>query len=81
MPAAERGGEVVEVGVVAGEARQAEQRHAAPSSSQARPIPSGVMKRFIAAHRYSGCAMPRMWKPPSTKITSPVVQAPSSEAR
>ena len=79
MAVAAGGGELVEVGAVAGEAGEAEEGEALPfvGVGEGEAVGGGE-----ALHsRYSGCAMPRTWKPPSTKITSPVVQAPRSEAR
>ena len=69
----------LQVGAVAGEPGEAEDRQPLTFVGE---VERQAVRGLEAAHsRYSGWAMPRTWKPPSTKMTSPVVQAPRSEAR
>lgn len=46
-------------------------------------IAPGILIQWYtrSRHKYSNCGMPSTWKPPSTRMISPVVQAPAAEAR
>ena len=53
-------------------------RRAAEVTSKSVPYASKTTVGWARRSQVFGCAMPVAWKPPSTKITSPVVQAPRS---
>jgi len=66
-------------GSIKGKAGSGGGKHRILSRYKLRPVPVPVVA--VRDQRFPGCGMLSTWNPPSTRMISPVVQAPASEAR